>query len=102
MSRIADVVRMRHYLRASAVRIFAPSRITQLTPVDVHMKNGMERPMRTIAGCAATPPRVVTLAVRAAVCAGALVLLGGNALAAGPNANQATRMYNRIAGITPT
>jgi len=58
--------------------------------------------MRQIAGCAATTPRLVTLAVRATVCAAALALLSGNALAAGPNANQATRMYNRIAGITPT
>jgi hypothetical protein len=58
--------------------------------------------MRQIASCAATTPRLVTLAVRATVCAGAMALLGGNALAAGPNANQATRIYNRIAGITPT
>jgi hypothetical protein len=58
--------------------------------------------MRQIARCAATTPRLVTLAVRATVCAGALALLAGNALAAGPNANQATRMYNRIAGVPPT
>jgi hypothetical protein len=58
--------------------------------------------MRQIAGCAATTPRLVTLAVRATVCAGALALLAGNALAGGPNANQATRMYNRIAGVPPT
>jgi hypothetical protein len=58
--------------------------------------------MRQIASCAATPPRLVTLAVRATVCAGAMALLSGNALAAGPNANQATRIYNRVAGITPT
>jgi hypothetical protein len=36
------------------------------------------------------------------VCAGSLALLAGHALAAGPNANQATRMYNRIAGVPPT
>jgi hypothetical protein len=58
--------------------------------------------MRQIARCAATSPRLVTLAVRATVCAGALALLGGNAVAAPPSANQATRMYNRIAGIPPT
>jgi len=58
--------------------------------------------MRQIARCAATTPRLVTLAVRATVCAGALALLAGTALAGGPNANQATRMYNRIAGVPPT
>ncbi|HMI75158.1 MAG TPA: hypothetical protein VK495_10630, partial [Steroidobacteraceae bacterium] len=47
-------------------------------------------------------PNLVALAVRATVCAGALTLLGANALAANPNADQATRIYNRIAGIPPT
>ena len=47
-------------------------------------------------------PTLVAFAVRATVCAGALALLGTNALAAGPNADQATRIYNRIAGIPPT
>jgi len=47
-------------------------------------------------------PNLVALAVRATVCAGALALLGANALAANPNADQATRIYNRIAGIPPT
>jgi len=47
-------------------------------------------------------PNLVAIAVRATVCAGALVLLGTNALAANPNADQATRIYNRIAGIPPT
>ncbi len=37
-----------------------------------------------------------------ALCAGALALLGGTALAANPNADQATRMYNRIAGVPPS
>ena len=45
---------------------------------------------------------LVAIAVRATLCAGALALLGTNALAAGPNADQATRIYNRIAGIPPT
>jgi hypothetical protein len=49
------------------------------------MNYGMDKPMR-----------------RLATVAGALALLGGNAFAAGPNADQATRMYNRIAGIPPT
>jgi hypothetical protein len=40
--------------------------------------------------------------VLAAAVAGALALVGANAFAAGPNADQATRMYNRVAGIPPT
>jgi len=47
-------------------------------------------------------PNLVALAVRATVCAGALALLGTNALAANPNADQATRIYNRIAGVPPS
>jgi hypothetical protein len=39
--------------------------------------------------------------MRASALAGAL-LLGATAFAAGPNADQATRMYNRIAGVPPT
>jgi hypothetical protein len=66
------------------------------------MNNGMEKPMRQIARRAAATPHFVTLAVRAAACAGALTLLGGYALAANPNADQATRIYNRIAGVPPT
>jgi hypothetical protein len=65
------------------------------------MKYGMERPMTQIARSAATTPRLVTLAVGAALCAGALALLSGHAFAAAPNANQATRIYNRIAGVPP-
>ena len=38
---------------------------------------------------------------RVSTLAGAL-LLGATAFAAGPNADQATRMYNRIAGVPPT
>ncbi len=64
------------------------------------MKHGTEKPMTQLVGSSAMP-RLVTLAVRAAACAGALALLGANALAAGPNADQATRMYNRIAGVPP-
>jgi hypothetical protein len=66
------------------------------------MKNGMEKPMTQIARRKAATPHLVALAVRATVCAGALALVGANALAAGPNPDQATRIYNRIAGIPPT
>jgi hypothetical protein len=66
------------------------------------MKYGMEIPMTQIARSAAAEPHLVARAVRAAVCVSALALLGGTALAAGPNADQATRMYNRIAGVPPT
>jgi len=65
------------------------------------MKNGMEKPMRQIVGRAALPP-LFTLALRATACAGALALLSANAFAANPNADQATRMYNRIAGVPPS
>jgi hypothetical protein len=37
-----------------------------------------------------------------ALCVGALALLGGTAFAAPPTADQATRMYNRIAGVPPS
>jgi hypothetical protein len=66
------------------------------------MNNGMEKPMRQIARRAAATPHLVTLAVRAAACAGAVALLSGQALAQAPNADQATRIYNRIAGVPPT
>jgi hypothetical protein len=66
------------------------------------MKNGMEKPMTQIARRRTATPNLVAIAVRATLCAGALVLLGTNALAAGPNPDQATRIYNRIAGVPPT
>jgi len=47
-------------------------------------------------------PSLVARAVRASICAGALALAGASALAAGPNADQATRIYNRIAGVPPS
>ncbi len=65
------------------------------------MKNGMEKSMRQIIGRAALP-RLVTHALRATACAGALALLSANAFAQSPNADQATRMYNRIAGVPPS
>src|SRR5882724_11174965 len=66
------------------------------------MKNGMEKPMTQLARRRTATPNLVALAVRATVCAGALALLGANALAANPNADQATRIYNRIAGVPPS
>jgi hypothetical protein len=53
----------------------------------MYMNYGMEKPMRHFA-----------------LCVSALALLGGTAFAAPPppNADQATRMYNRIAGVPPT
>jgi hypothetical protein len=67
------------------------------------MKNGMGKPMTQIARRGAATLRLSALAVRAAACTGALALLGGNAFAANPpNADQATRMYNRIAGVPPS
>ncbi len=66
------------------------------------MKNGIEKPMTQIERPSTAAPNLVALAVRATVCARALALLGANALAAGPNADQATRIYNRIAGVPPT
>jgi hypothetical protein len=47
--------------------------------------------------------RFAKVAARAALYAGALAIFGGSAFAANPpNANQATRIYNRIAGVPPT
>jgi hypothetical protein len=70
--------------------------------VDVNMKKRMDKPMRQIVGRAALP-RLVTIALRATACAGALALLSSaNAFAANPNADQATRIYNRIAGVPPS
>jgi hypothetical protein len=66
------------------------------------MKNGMEKPMTQSARGTAATPNLVARAVRATFCAGALALVAANALAAGPTADQATRMYNRIAGVPPT
>jgi hypothetical protein len=40
--------------------------------------------------------------MRAMALAGAVSLFGATAFAGGPNADQATRMYNRIAGVPPT
>jgi hypothetical protein len=66
------------------------------------MKNGMEKPMTQSARRTSATTSLVAQAVRATVCAGALALLATNALAANPNADQATRIYNRIAGVPPS
>jgi hypothetical protein len=58
------------------------------------MKNGMASPEMNARHDAKRRARAGALA-------GAL-LLGATAFAAGPNADQATRMYNRIAGTPPT
>ena len=64
------------------------------------MNGMMEKPMRQFLGGAATSRRV-KLALEATVCAGALALFCTVANAQ-VNAEQATRMYNRIAGVPPT
>jgi hypothetical protein len=56
--------------------------------VDAHMKNGMNEPMRQLA--------------RGTAAALGLALLGTAAFAVNPDANQAARMYNRIAGVPPS
>jgi hypothetical protein len=58
------------------------------------MKNGMASP-------AINGRHDARRCARASALAGAL-LLSATAFAAGPNADQATRMYNRIAGLPPT
>jgi len=65
------------------------------------MMHGMENSMSDINRRAALP-RLVKLALAATTCAGALALFAASAEAQAVNANQATRMYNRIAGIPPT
>src|SRR6202167_4414707 len=93
---------MRHYWSQVGCVYSQPKSNPQLTRVDVHMKNGMEKPMTQIARRTKAMPNLVARAVRATLCAGALALVGANALAANPNTDQATRIYNRIAGIQPT
>jgi len=58
------------------------------------MKNGMATPKMK-------GTHLVRRCARTSAMAGAL-LLGATAFAAGPTADQATRMYNRIAGVPPT
>jgi hypothetical protein len=63
--------------------------------------NGMEKPMRQFVGLAPLP-RVIKVVLKTAACVGALALLSTGANAQPPTADQAVRMYNRIAGIPPT
>jgi hypothetical protein len=63
--------------------------------------NGMEKPMRQFVGLAPLP-RVIKVVLKTAACVGALALLSSGANAQPPTADQAVRMYNRIAGIPPT
>jgi hypothetical protein len=58
------------------------------------MENGMAKPKMN-------GTHLVRRCVRTSALAGAL-LLGATAFAAGPTADQATRMYGRIAGVPPT
>jgi len=51
---------------------------------------------------AAARRRALTQALHAAACAGAVALFAATSFAASPTADQATRIYNRIAGIPPT
>jgi hypothetical protein len=64
------------------------------------MMYGMEKSMRQIVSSAAMP-RAIKLALKATACAGALALMSTTALAQQITADQATRIYNRIAGIPP-
>jgi hypothetical protein len=75
------------------------------------MKNGMATPdmnhahdVRRSGSARRAVPTVhrVPRGLRATAAASALALLGATAFGAGPNPDQATRMYNRIAGVPPS
>src|ERR1700689_2694447 len=96
---------MRHYWGQVGCVYSQPKSNPQLTRVDVHMKNGMEKSMTQSARRTAATPNLVARAVRVTICAGALALVAANAQAGSfppPNADQATRIYNRIAGVPPS
>jgi hypothetical protein len=59
------------------------------------MENGMAKPEMNVTHA---PRRCM----RASAFIGALTVFGTMAFAGGPNADQATRIYNRIAGVPPT
>ena len=66
------------------------------------MKNGMKNPMGQVALSGSANPSRVRRSLHAAAYICALALLGANSFAQSPNPDQATRMYNRIAGVPPT
>ena len=81
----------------SAAYIRATSK-SQLTRVDVHMKNGIAETQQNHARRAPGARRASTLSAGAIAGLGALALMSA-ALAANPNKDQAKRMYDRIAGV---
>jgi hypothetical protein len=70
--------------------------------VDVNMKNGMNEPIDPTARQVRATRRDLARLVKRAACAGAFALVGAQAIAASPSADQATRIYSRIAGIPPS
>jgi len=67
------------------------------------MKNGMDMPIKPAARCAPGTRGALARLLGRTACIGAVALLGANAWAVSPlNADQATRIYNRIAGIPPS
>jgi hypothetical protein len=66
------------------------------------MKNGMAKPEMNGTQRAEASTRAGSHLLRAIVCISVLTLLSASAFAGAPNADQATRMYNRIAGVPPT
>ena len=63
--------------------------------------NGMEKQMRQFVRLAPLP-RVIKVVLQATACMGALAMLSTGANAGAVTPDQATRIYNRIAGIPPT
>ena len=66
------------------------------------MKNGMKQPIEPTARQARGSRRALKRFMRKAAWAGAFALAGAHAMAQAPSADQATRIYNRIAGVPPT
>jgi len=66
------------------------------------MKNGMKQPIEPTARQARGSRRALERFMRKAAWAGAFALAGAHAMAQAPSADQATRIYNRIAGVPPT
>jgi hypothetical protein len=91
----------RHYGRIFLLRIFETKLNSQLTHVDMHMNDGMIE-----SNC--NPDQAGRRATRgqwrafASAALGAIALIGANAFAQSPTPDQATRMYNRIAGVPPS